>query len=205
MKTLESLGLLENTLVILSSDNGPVVNDGYYDDAVEKLGTHTPAGVLRGGKYSLFEGGTRVPFITYWSGRIKPGVSDAIVSQVDLLASLAALVGSKQGTSDSKDLRDVLLGESQQGRDELILEATSRTAMRKGDWALIPPYDGPAMNTWVNIELGNDKEYQLYNLKDDPSQMHNLAESSPEKLKEMIDVFQKIRGDYRNTETLELK
>ncbi|MBK8503384.1 MAG: arylsulfatase [Saprospiraceae bacterium] len=205
MKTLESLGLLENTLVILSSDNGPVVNDGYKDDAVEKLGSHTPAGVLRGGKYSLFEAGTRVPFITYWSGQIKPGVSDAVISQVDLLASLAALVQSKEGTSDSRDFLSVLLGESQSGRDELVLEATSRTALRKGDWVLIPPYPGPAKNTSVNIELGNSIEYQLYNLHDDLSQQNNLANSNPEKLKEMMDTFQKIRGDYRDTEALELK
>ena len=205
MKTLESLGLLENTLVILSSDNGPVVNDGYYDDAVEKLGSHTPSGILRGGKYSLFEAGTRVPFITYWSGHIKPGVSDAIISQIDLLASLAELVGSQHQTPDSKDLLEVLLGESQQGRDELILEATSRTAMRKGDWVMIPPYDGPPINTWVNIELGNAPEYQLYNLKEDPSQVTNLARSNPEKLKEMIDVFRETRGEHRGTEALELK
>jgi arylsulfatase A-like enzyme len=205
MKTLERLGILENTLVILSSDNGPVVNDGYYDDAVEKLGSHTPAGVLRGGKYSLFEAGTRVPFITYWSGHIKPGVSNAVISQVDLLASLATLVQSNEGTVDSKDFLNVLLGESQSGRVELVLEATSRTALREGDWVLIPPYPGPAKNTSVNIELGNSSEYQLYNLKDDLSQQNNLANTNLEKLKEMLDAFQKIRGDYRETEALELK
>ena len=64
IKTLEAESLLENTLIVFSSDNGPVLNDGYYDDAVEKLGDHKPAGPLRGGKYSLFEAGTRVPFIT---------------------------------------------------------------------------------------------------------------------------------------------
>jgi len=77
---LEKNNLLENTIIIISSDNGPVLNDGYYDDAVEKLGEHTPAGRLRGGKYSLFEAGTRVPFITYWKGKTKPQVSDEIVS-----------------------------------------------------------------------------------------------------------------------------
>lgn len=206
MKTLESLGLLENTLVILSSDNGPVVNDGYKDDSVEKLGEHTPAGVLRGGKYSLFEAGTRVPFITYWSGKIKPGISDAMISQMDFLSSLAALVGSEETTPDSKQLLNVLLGESQKGREELILEATSRTAMRKGDWVLIPPYPDPAVNTWVNIELGNDPEYQLYNLSEDLSQKNNLAKSNPEKLQEMISTFDQIRGPSNDdVEELELK
>lgn len=95
IKTLEEENLLENTLIILTSDNGPVLNDGYYDDAVEKIGDHKAAGVLRGGKYSLFEAGTRVPFITYWKGTIEPNTSDALVSQVDFYASLASLVGSE--------------------------------------------------------------------------------------------------------------
>jgi arylsulfatase A-like enzyme len=194
IKTLETEGLLENTLIIFSSDNGPVVNDGYYDDSVEKLGNHKPAGDLRGGKYSLFEAGTRVPFFTYWKGKINPGVSDAMVSQLDLFSSLASLVESDETTNDSKELLDVLLGKSQKGREELVIEATSRTAFRKGDWAMIPPYDGPAVNTQVNIELANADEYQLYNIKEDIGQQNNLAKSKPEKLQEMITAFQAIRG-----------
>ncbi|WP_190809450.1 arylsulfatase [Flagellimonas sp. S3867] len=206
IKTMEEEGLLENTLIIFSSDNGPVVNDGYYDESVEKLGNHKPAGELRGGKYSLFEAGTRVPFVTYWKGKIKPGTSDAMVSQVDLLASLSKLVQSDIQSQDSQELLDVLLGKSNRGREELILEASTRTALRKGDWALIPPYDGPAINAHVNIELGNSKEYQLYNLKDDLDQKHNLAESHPDKLAEMIATFEKIRGTKSdNIEQLELK
>lgn len=206
INTLENEGLLENTLIILSSDNGPVLNDGYYDDAVEKLGDHTPWGPLRGGKYSLFEAGTRVPFIIYWKGRILPTSSDALVSQVDLLSSLASLVGSEVRGEDSKDLLDVFLGESQQGRDELILEATTRTALRKGDWILIPPYKGPAFNPNVNIESGNSDHYQLYYLKDDIGEQNNLAESNNEKLKEMIADYERIRGSNSgNIEQLELK
>ena len=71
---LDRLKLADNTLVIFTSDNGPVVDDGYRDEAVEKLGDHKPAGPLRGGKYSTFEGGTRVPFIVRWPGEMKPGV-----------------------------------------------------------------------------------------------------------------------------------
>ncbi|MDC6361800.1 MULTISPECIES: sulfatase family protein [Flavobacteriaceae] len=194
VKTLKEEGLLENTLIVFSSDNGPVVNDGYYDDSVEKLGNHKPAGPLRGGKYSLFEAGTRVPFITYWKGKITPGTSDAMVSQVDLLASIAALVNSDASTQDSQDLLDVLMGKNTNGRDELIIEASTRTAFRKGDWAMIPPYDGPAMIKTVNIEIGNDPEYQLYNLKEDLGQQNNLAKSHPEKLAEMKAAYAKIRG-----------
>ncbi len=204
--TLESEGLLENTLIILSSDNGPVLNDGYYDDADTKVGSHTPSGPLRGGKYSLFEAGTRVPFITYWKGKIEPGVSDALISQLDILSSLAALVGSESRGQDSEELLDVLLGKSKIGRDDLILEATSRTALRKGNWILIPPYDGPAIAAKVKIELGNSDAYQLYNLKDDLGEQNNLAESMPEKLEEMIAKFKEIRGSGSgDIQQLELK
>ena len=105
---LKKSNLLENTILILSSDNGPVLNDGYYDAAVEKLGDNTPSGILRGGKYSLFEAGTRVPFITYWKVNIKPQVSYQMVSQIDFLNSIASLVGSEIRSNDGVDLADVL-------------------------------------------------------------------------------------------------
>lgn len=161
---------------------------------------------MRGGKYSLFEAGTRVPFITYWKGHIAPGTSNALVSQLDLLTSLANLVGSDKKGLDSENLLDVFLGKSKKGRDHIVLEATSRTAFRQGDWTMIPPYDGPAVNKSVNIELGNDKAYQLYNLKEDIGQQKNLAESHPLKLKEMISVYEAIRGEGADeVEALELK
>jgi arylsulfatase A-like enzyme len=194
VKTLENEGILENTLIVFSSDNGPVVNDGYYDDAVEKLGNHTPGGILRGGKYSLFEAGTKVPFVTYWKGSIVPGKSDAMVCQVDLLTSIAALVGSDKIGEDSKNLLDEFMGKSTKGRESLVLEATSRTAFRKGNWAMIPPYKGPAIIKSVNIEIGNSEEYQLYDLEKDPSQRENLVQSNPDKLQELIADFERIRG-----------
>ncbi len=205
IKTLEEEGLLENTLVVFSSDNGPVINDGYYDDAEELLGDHRPWGPLRGGKYSLYEAGTRVPFIVQWKGKITPGVSDAIVCQMDLLASFAALTGQQVDQVDSQNLLDVFLGESDQGRTELVLEATSRTALRKGDWVMIPPHTGPQRNQQVNIELGNEKEYQLFNLAEDIGQRNNLAETEPEKLQEMINRYDAIRGQAPPTVPLKLE
>ncbi|UJH68790.1 arylsulfatase [Allomuricauda sp. SCSIO 65647] len=197
MKTLKEEGILDNTLVILSSDNGPVLNDGYYDEAVEKVGNHDPSGGLRGGKYSLFEAGTRVPFITYWNGTIQPGVSDAMVCQMDLLASIAKLIGMEEvNISDSKNVLNALLGTSDKGRDNLVLEATSRTALRSGNWLMIPPYHGVAINKNVGIELGNSTEYQLYNLKDDLGQQYDLAQSHPEKLAEMIKTFEALKGEH---------
>ncbi len=206
LKTLEQEGILENTLIIFSSDNGPVLNDGYYDDAVEKLGNHKPWGPLRGGKYSLFEAGTRVPFMVYWKGKINHVKSDALICQLDLLSSLAKLVGSEIEGPDSEQLLDVFMGISSKGRDELVLEATSRTALRKGDWIMIPPYKGPALNKQVNIELGNSSEFQLYNIVDDLGENKNLAKENPKKLDEMLKSFQEIRGkDFQDIEELELK
>ncbi|MEM7370240.1 MAG: arylsulfatase [Bacteroidota bacterium] len=206
LETLEEQGLMDNTLIILSSDNGPVLNDGYYDDAVEKLGDHTPAGPLRGGKYSLFEAGTRVPFISYWKGHIQPTQSDALISQLDLLSSIAQLLGSEVRSQDGEVLTDVLMGKSETGREELVLEATTRTAFRKGNWVMIPPYEGPAVNTKVNIELGNSDVFQLFNLETDLGEQQNLAESESEKLAEMVADFERIRGKgYKKVETLELK
>lgn len=206
MKTLEEEGLLENTLIVFTSDNGPVINDGYEDQSIEKLGDHTPWGPLRGGKYSLYEAGVRAPFVSYWKGVIEPATSDAMICQLDLLSSFAALTGSDTRTRDSEELLDVLLGKSNKGREELVIEATSRTALRKGDWVMIPPYPGPVVQKQVNIELGNSKEYQLYNVKEDVGQRNNLAEDNPEKLQEMIRAFDSIRGnDASNIEQLELQ
>ena len=129
-KTLELEGLLENTLIIFSSDNGPVLNDGYYDDAVEKLGDHTPSGGLRGGKYSLFEAGTKVPFIAYWKGKIKSGISNKIISQIDLFNSISAIVGADYRSKDGIDLSKLITDNQGKGREDLILEASTRTAYR---------------------------------------------------------------------------
>lgn len=192
-RTLESNGLLENTIVIISSDNGPVLNDGYYDDAVEMNGNHSPGGPLRGGKYSLFEAGTRVPFIVSWKNRVFPARSDAIVSQIDLFSSFARLTGSQLRGTDSQDILDALLGQSDTGRNELIIEASGRTALRCGDWIMIPPYPGPEIAIDVNIELGNSAEYQLYNLKDDIGEQVNLATSEPKRLLEMISIYDSLR------------
>lgn len=192
INTLENENLLENTLIILSSDNGPVINDGYKDNAVEKLGNHNPSGPFRGGKYSLFEAGTRVPFITYWKGRIESGVSEALASQIDIMSSLAQLAGSDKRGPDSYEMLDLFLGKDTTGRTELILEAGGRTALRRGMWVMIPPYPGPAVARNVNIELGNSDVYQLYNLNEDIGEQDNSSLSNPEKLKEMVGTYDTI-------------
>lgn len=124
-----------------------MLNDGYKDQAVELLGDHQPAGPLRGGKYSLFEAGTRVPFMVYWKGKVKPSVSDALVCQLDFMASTAVLIKHiLKGDFDSQNMLPAFLGKSDKGRDELVLEAQGKLAYRSGDWAMIPPYKGPRRN-----------------------------------------------------------
>ena len=97
------------------------------------------------------------------------------------------------------------MGKSEQGRQELVIEATTRTAYRNGNWVMIPPYKGPAKNREVNIELGNSKDYQLYNLDSDIGQQENLAEKDPEKLQEMISLYEEIRGRSADAEELVLE
>src|SRR6056300_166300 len=186
---LEENNLLENTIIILSSDNGPVLNDGYYDEAVEKLGDHTPAGILRGGKYSLFEAGTRVPFISYWKGVTKSKVSNKLISQIDIFSSLSSIINSNLFTKDSRDLSQLLLTGSGVERDKLILEAFGKTALKYGNWILIPPYEGSPISKYTNVELGNSDNYQLYNLKDDPSQKINLVNQEKEKFLELKEIY----------------
>ena len=179
INALDRLGIRENTLVIFSSDNGPVLDDGYADRAEELKGLHKAAGPLRGGKYSTFDGGTRVPLIVSWPGHVKPGESDALVSHVDFYASFAAMTGQhlQDGEApDSMDMLDVLLGRSAQGRDELVVEGVqSKTVLRQGEWVLIPPYDGPAVSATTRIELGNSPDAQLYDLGADLAQVRNVA------------------------------
>jgi len=187
LNELDKLGLAENTIVVFSSDNGPVLDDGYHDDAVEKLGNHTPRGGLRGGKYSLFDAGTHVPFMVRWPAKIKPGVSDALVCQVDLTASFASLVGQNNTTPDSENILDALTGKSNVGRESLILGQNNITSYRKGDFVLIPPHKGPKINNkWVNIETGKDQNIQLYNLKEDRTQQNNLANKNPTMVDELL-------------------
>ncbi|MCY1719363.1 arylsulfatase [Prolixibacteraceae bacterium Z1-6] len=200
MKTLEKNGLAENTIVIFSSDNGPVGDDGYYDDAEVLMGDHKPAGPLRSGKYSLYDGGTRVPFILRWKGRVKPGVSDAMVCQMDFLASFASLLGIQTKTNDSENILPALLGESKMGRDDLVVQGMKATAYRNGDWSLILPHNGPKMVPWgVKNETGFTADVQLYNLASDLGQKVNVAEQEPELVEQLSNKYNAI------TQNLEVK
>lgn len=214
MKTLDSLHISQNTMIVFSSDNGPVLDDGYEDGAVEgaehpkvgevSLPPHKPAGPLRGGKYSIFEGGTRVPFIVSWPGHSKKGmVSHALISQADLLASFADLTHqkiSKDAGPDSFDMWNVLMGKSEKGRTELVEQTNSSVPLGfiQGDWKYIEPDDKPRMNRQTNTELGNAPKPQLYNLNDDLGEQNNLADKYPERVKKMAQALYKIKKEGRS-------
>ncbi|PIF05269.1 MAG: arylsulfatase [Draconibacterium sp.] len=199
-KKLEDLGLAENTIVIFTSDNGPVVDDGYQDQAVELLGNHKPTGPLRGGKYSAFDGGTRVPFIVYWPGVIPSETSDVPVSQIDFVHSFAKMTGltlQENDAPDSFDMLDVLLGKSENGR-EWIVEHSGAFSIIKDNWKYIEPNNRPAYNRYTNTELGNSSKPQLYNLDDDLGEMENIASQNPEKVEELKTFLHKIIEDGRS-------
>jgi arylsulfatase A-like enzyme len=200
LETLDRLKLADRTLVVFTSDNGPVVDDGYRDQAVEKLGGHRPTGPLRGGKYSAFDGGTRVPMIVRWPGRVKPGVSDALVDQVDFLASFAALTGqalARDDAPDSFDVRGALLGTSPTGRDSLV-EQGGALSLIAGRWKLISPREGPKVHPETAIELGNDPQPQLYDLSVDLGERQNVAAEHPEVVRELSARLARIREDGRS-------
>lgn len=181
LKELDRLGLTENTLVVLTSDNGPVLDDGYKDDAEQLVGDHRPAGPYRGWKTTMYEGGTCVPFLLRWPAAVKPGVSDALVCQMDLMASLSALVGQPcPGRVDSQNTLAAFLGRSDRGREELVVEGMFNYALRQGDWVMIPPY-------------GPGRTYELYQVKQDPGQQHNLAAKEPARLRRMMQRLERLK------------
>lgn len=189
MKTVLDQNISENTMVVFCSDNGPVLDDGYKDLAVEKLGDHKPAGVFRGGKGTPYEGGTRIPFFVSWPGTIVPGESKEVICTIDFPATFAALVGQdvpEKAFPDSFALKDVLLGApSAKGRPFMINEAQNRFGYRKGDWKIVTParrQNAPAGTSSIDRE-----RCELFNLSDDIGEKNNLAATCPERLKEMYD------------------
>lgn len=189
LDTLDRLKLTKNTLVVFCSDNGPVLDDGYKDGAVTKLGNHKPAGPYRGGKYSVYEGGTRTPFITRWPGTIQPGLSDKMVCTIDLAASIAALVGQslpEDSCPDSFNVLSALLGTTgAKGRDHLVQQGNSdnRLALRSGDWKII---------------YSKNKAQRLYNLREDPGETNNVIGQHKEEAKRLEELLAKIKINGRS-------
>ena len=189
LNKIDELGLKQNTIVIFSSDNGPVLNDGYKDQAIELNGQHKMAGPLRGGKYSLFEGGTRVPFIVRWPDTISEKHSHALINQVDLYHSLAKVIGyelTEDEAPDSEQQLEALIGRDPYGRESMVLEGMQyKKVFRDQRYAYIPPHDDDFICQYTGNEKGNMSSAQLYDLFDDIGQLNNLADAMPEKVEQM--------------------
>lgn len=197
MHTLDSLQLADNTILIFTSDNGPVIDDGYQDEAYERLNGHTPMGIYRGGKYSAYEAGTRVPFIVRWPIGIRPCKQQSLFSQIDVYASLAKLLNQpiRPGVApDSWEQLNTLLGKDESGREYVIQQNLNNTlALIKGNWKYIEPSNGPQIEYWTQTELGNNPAPQLYDLSDDPSESTNLAKQYPQIVAELSTLLQKVK------------
>lgn len=200
LDVLEKNGLRENTLIILSSDNGAVVDDGYADRSEELLNGHNPSGPFRGNKYSAFEGGTAVPVIVSWPGEVAPAqTSDALISQIDWFASLAALTNATlpKGTApDSENRLSTLLGKDKKDRPWVIEQAASHVlSVRTKEWKYIEPSDGPAMITWgPKVETGNLKTPQLYDMTVGDFEKENLAQKHPEVVYKLQNILRRERN-----------
>lgn len=192
MQSLQEMGIADNTLIVLTSDNGPVLDDGYMDQAVEKAGGHLPGGPWRGGKYSSYEAGSVVPFIVAGGGCSAHGtVSDALISHIDALASMAALTHQdipREQMADSQNFLNTWLGISKASRPYAIKMSYNHTlSLRSGEWKYIPVKPGPTHVPWgTDIETGNSDTPQLYHIKSDPGETKNLAD----KQQEMVQKFQ---------------
>lgn len=178
IEELKERDLYENTIIIISSDNNPMIKEGYIDGALENLNGHNPYGELRGEKYALTEGGFRVPFIVSWPTKVKKGfVQDQPYQYSDLLATSAGLLGfttSKEDRKDSVDGSKLFLDKDAPiYRPYLVLQNNEGDiAIRQGDWKLIP--------------ANKTNEEQLYNLADDPSELRNVRYAFKDKAAELL-------------------
>jgi arylsulfatase A len=201
VKALEENGLTDNTIVIFSSDNGPVYDDGYKDGTTVRTSTkesdrgHDGSGPYRGGKYQIYEGGTRVPFMIKWPSKIKPGKSTALVSQIDFIASFASLVGVQlkddQGI-DSRNMMPAFLGQDEKGLPYMIEEARI-LALRQGSWKYIQG----------SSRKGKKAKDQLYNLDSDIGEEINIIGQQPERakaMKELLTKHQKNKAGIRSNQ-----
>ena len=213
MQTLERNGIADETMIVFSSDNGPVLNDGYDDEAVTRIGNHRPAGHFRSGKYSIYDGGLKVPMIVHWPRGAARGVdSAALIDHVDLFASLAAITGQRLPSAsavDSFDLSATLLGRSEAGRPFLVEDtstinaeqATLQThgdsifALVEGNWKLVASHADAA--SFHGNEIGSTATPQLFDVARDPGETVNLVDRFPQRAAAMQERLRAIVGGRR--------
>lgn len=197
MRTLDSLGIADNTLLIFTSDNGPTIDDGYQDEAFMRLNGHTPSGIYRGGKYSLYEAGTRIPFIVRWPAYIKSGEQSAVFSQIDVYRSLAALTGTELpecAAPDSRNHLPELLGVGHEDREYIVQQNRQNTlAIMKDGWKYLEPSDKQSYEYRKSVELGNSPQPQLYRIAKDERERRDVAVEYPEKVAELAALLDEVR------------
>lgn len=202
VRTLEEQGLLENTIIILTSDNGPVLDDGYVDQAEELVGEHSPTGGLRGGKYSAYEGGTRVPFIVHWPAIIKESaVKGELVSQIDFLDVMAGIAGVTSGEALSPDGHPgqvaTWFGQDGDSRPYAMGMAQNHTlTLRTPKWKYIEPKGGAAMIPWgPKIETGYSTSPQIFEFVDgEYDETRNKATDNPVVVANLRDELEHVRN-----------
>lgn len=209
---LETSGFKDNTLIMLSSDNGPV----WYPNNIKKY-QHSSAGTLRGMKADAFEGGHRVPFIACWPGKIPANtVCNETICLTDMMSTMAAAAGvNLSGTSgkDSYNILPLLLGEQKKTARETTIHQAQFLAIRKGKYKFL---DGNDSGGFSNIEFldNNDPEKyryievssnapqgQLYNLEEDPGETNNLFNHRPETVKELKKILDAYKAAAADTQT----
>lgn len=196
---LRAEGLADNTIIILTSDNGPVLDDGYDDRAVELVGDHRPGGPFRGGKYSSFEAGSVVPLIVCGTARVRRGhVSNALLSQVDLTATMAQLLGIPVPAGAAPDSQPYLaawMGRERKGRDWAFKTGHLHShILRTQQWTYIAPKPGPAIIPWGPIiETGCSEGPQLYSVRRDVAQQHNVADVQPRVVNQMQAILEALQ------------
>jgi arylsulfatase A-like enzyme len=190
IKTLDRLQLTENTLVVVTSDNGGVLDANGPDEAhggtVQTNNGHAFNGPLQGGKGSIYEGGTRVPFIVSWPGRIKPATSDALICHIDMMATFAALTGQSLPDTAGPDSFNILpaLLDGKAGRDHLVEHAGGmNVALRQGPWKYIP---------------GEAGKEQLYDLSSDIGEAKNVAAQHSERAEKMARLLKRVCTETRS-------
>ena len=201
MAKLDELHLSDNTLLIFTSDNGGVMDDGYED--VGSL-DHKCNGVLRGYKGGLYEGGHRLPFVVRWPGKIKPGTeSKALITHLDMCASFAALTGVTIPEGQCRDSINVLPyimgGSTEKPLRETFVPHNGGVqgpfALRSGNWKLIPAGKGPAPKGPGNKPANRlAPSAQLFDLSTDIGEQKDLAKEQPAKLAEMQELLKSILG-----------
>ena len=199
LNALKETGAEENTIVIFSSDNGAEV---YAYDRIRNF-EHFSSGEFRGVKRDLWEGGHHVPLLVRWPGTVPSGrVSDGLVSQIDIYATLASALGLPIPKNSAEDSIDQLsLWTGGEGRRTALVHNTNANhyALRSGDWLLVDAPTGAISKVpaWFDERFGykkNTQKGELYNLQDDHSQKKNLFDQNPQKVSELQTLLHQISG-----------